>query len=529
MDENKMKYDLVLLDSGYNFKSFIWKSEVDVYIREKTDKWIIKQDTLDDVGHGTAVLSIVLNGYEGKYAVFKAFTSMTMSNSDNVISALEYIYHHISCKYIQMSFGIRGYNSELEKVCRKLYEDKGIIIIAAFDNCGAISYPAAFEFVIGVSGDPFIKKKDEFKINSSNGILDIYAKSGLQAVAQTGKKGFTAEQGNSFAASYISLALLLAKQVFTSKEDAMKFFCSDYRITRTEPDNRIFGKNAAIFPLNKEMYSLINYANMLKVQLTDVYDIKYAGNLGKELHSFVGENTYIVKNIEKCEWENFDTLIIGHVREMSKLLKKNIKRELLNACLIHHKNVYCYDRYELEDFRELFAQNGLILDCADDYCVSDKNGKLFQLKTPILAVLGTSKKQGKFTLQMQIKRVLEEKNINLGILGTEPNSLLLGCDKVLPLGYDSKMSSKSGRYIIEAFNEKMHEIDILDKDIILVGGQSGFLPPITFNVGHININQISFLFGIMPDGVVLSVNDTDSIDYIKKSICAIERDRRAHV
>jgi hypothetical protein len=68
----------------------------------------------------------------------------------------------------------------------------------------------------------------------------------------------------------------------------------------------------------------------------------------------------------------------------------------------------------------------------------------------------------------------------------------------------------------------MHNIDVMEKDLILVGGQSGFFPHVTFNIGHININQIAFLYGILPDGVILSINDTDSIEYIKKSIACIE-------
>jgi uncharacterized NAD-dependent epimerase/dehydratase family protein len=137
-------------------------------------------------------------------------------------------------------------------------------------------------------------------------------------------------------------------------------------------------------------------------------------------------------------------------------------------------------------------------------------------------VLGTNKKQGKFTLQMQIKTLLERNDVNVGMLGTEPTGMLLGCDSILPLGYDSVLAGQAGSRITEATNYAMHEIDILEKDIVITGGQSGFLPHITFNSGHINATQIPFLFGLMPDGVVLTFTEDDSSEYLKQSIQSIE-------
>ena len=161
--------------------------------------------------------------------------------------------------------------------------------------------------------------------------------------------------------------------------------------------------------------------------------------LGREVYSLNKKRKFIVKNIDKCEWNTFDTLIIGHVRELSKLLNRNLKKNLLEKCLEHKKNVYCYDGYDVDDYKEKFASHGLKLVIADEVNFRDMFGKLYQLKTPILSVMGTSKKQGKFTLQMQIKRVLGQKKIKVGQMGTEPTGLILGCDEILPSGYDSSV------------------------------------------------------------------------------------------
>lgn len=342
-------------------------------------------------------------------------------------------------------------------------------------------------------------------------------------MATSNGKGLEGNQGNSFAASCVSLGLLTSQKDYSTKLEAMKHFDPNYNHVKIKKEFHILHTKAALFPLNKEMYSMINYSDMLQVDLVDVYDIKYSSNLNRELSNFKGNKKYIVKNIKKCEWERFDTLIIGHLRELSLLMRRNLKKKLLNLCLKYHKNVYCYDMLELDEYWELFREQGLILECADEYTTVYKDGRLYQLRTPVLSVLGTSKNQGKFTLQMQIKRILQDNKINLGVLGTEPNSILLGCDEMLPLGYDSQMASKPGKRIIESLNDKMHNIDVKSKDLILVGAKSGFYPQVTFNIGHINVDQFSFLFGTLPDGVILAIRDTDSIEYLEKSIQAIEK------
>lgn len=512
-------YELILLDSGFYTKKCSTLSSVDVY-EEESGVWSRKVQDGDRIGHGTSVMSIISKHCEGRYAVFKTFDSLKEANIDKILSALTDIYENFSTRFVQMSFGVRGYSEEMDKICRKLY-DRGVIILAAFDNYGAISYPAAFPYVIGVSGNVFCLKKDSFIVNDS-GIVDILAKSGTQAVVSGNQKGFSLQQGNSFAVSYVSLFLLQANRQFSNKDEVLSYLDPQYRQKKNEYKFKCLGKKVAIFPVNKEMYNLINYADLLKISLADVYDIKYSGNIKKTICNLKKNMSFIVKNIENCEWDSFDTMIIGHLREIGMLLGRNIKSEILSQCLAHKKNVYCYDLYEVEPFRELFRKEGLILECADDYIKNDNYGKLYQIRTPILAVMGTSKKQGKFTLQMQIMKILRERGVKLGALGTEPNSILFGMDSMIPIGYDACINSYSGQYMIEACNEQLHRIDKKGYQLILTGGQSGFLPHFKFNSNHINIGQVAFLQGIQPDGIILAINYRDSIDYIRKAIRSLE-------
>jgi uncharacterized NAD-dependent epimerase/dehydratase family protein len=513
------QYDLVVLDSGFSVVQEQENTHIDYY-RQQGDAWQTTDQWDDFNGHGTAVLTIITNNFPGDYAVFGVFRPDGKGNLERIKSVLRYIIDNIECRYLQMSFGMRGYDRELEMLCRQIYE-RGTIIVAALDNNGAMSFPAAFDFVIGVTNDGFIKRADKMFVYPS-GTVDVAAKSGMQVLKCAGQKGFKLGQGNSFAASYVTLALLRSGLKFDNKSAALTSLNSRYWQVKDDNHCKLAGHKAALFPLNKEMYNLIHYADECIMEIEGVYDIKYASQLGKNVMSFSGKKEYVVQNIEKCQWDTFDTMVLGHLREISQLLDRDIKRELLEKCLRHGKHVYCFDDQLLDEFRSDYEAAGLVLQSPDDYSAECMVGRLYQYRTPIMAVFGTSKKQGKFTLQMQLHRVMREHGVKLGHLGTEPNSLLLGCQEVLPLGYDSRSSRYTPNVLIELINRKMFQLDKQDYDMILVGAQSGFYPYLRYDVSNINMTAQTFAYATSPDGVILAVNYTDPVNYIENTVRAIE-------
>jgi uncharacterized NAD-dependent epimerase/dehydratase family protein len=61
-----------------------------------------------------------------------------------------------------------------------------------------------------------------------------------------------------------------------------------------------------------------------------------------------------------------------------------------------------------------------------------------------------------------------------------------------------------------------------NKDIIIVGSQSGTVAYDTGNISQFTVPQNNFLMGTQPDAVVLCVNPFDETDYIKRTIQYIE-------
>ena len=109
----------------------------------------------DQIGHGTAVASILAGDHaEHEIYAIKMFTDSLEEDEETFLDTLRYVGEHfdqLKPDIIHISAGVTMpiQLDMMKRLCKSLI-DKGCIIVAAFDNFGAISYPAAFPFVVGV-------------------------------------------------------------------------------------------------------------------------------------------------------------------------------------------------------------------------------------------------------------------------------------------------------------------------------------------------------------------------------------------
>ena len=109
------EYDIVVIDSGFNS---LFKTK-GISITKHKDKILISKKFKDEIGHGTAINSIInkevplskifnIKIYEGKKV-----------NPDLLLYALKYVYDNIRCKIVNISLGINYYNNltDLYKIC----------------------------------------------------------------------------------------------------------------------------------------------------------------------------------------------------------------------------------------------------------------------------------------------------------------------------------------------------------------------------------------------------------------------------
>lgn len=140
---------------------------------------------------------------------------------------------------------------------------------------------------------------------------------------------------------------------------------------------------------------------------------------------------------------------------------------------------------------------------------------------PIVSVLGTSSKQGKFSLQLELRKKFIEHQYAVGQWATEPQGYLFGIDKVFPTGYGSNLNF-SEKEVLQFVNRQLYDIEKMGKEVIITGLQSYVLSDKLYNSRMYPFMQNALLSAIQPDTMVLVTNVFDSNDYILRSLNYIE-------
>lgn len=512
---NKLK--IAILDSGVNVNHSLFKND-------KT-KVINYSESNLTYGHGTAIYNIIR-----KVNSFSEIINFQITNNDGtideniLIDCLSMIYQKYNFDLINLSLGINLSErlNELEEICEKLYK-KGTIIISAFDNTGSLSYPASFKNVIGVTSSELCEKVTDFVVFKDR-IVNIGAKGSIQRVAWL-EPNYIFIEGNSFACAHVTVqaANFLSKNKVGIKELINKFKEisqeAEFNNSCNRNKKKLFTiKNAVIFPFNKEMHSLIRYDDLLDFNIIDVYDYKYSAHLNSTTDHIMKDNvkSFKIKNIEKIDWETFDTIIIGHLPIGANNLEEIRNNVILNA-IKRKKNIFSFD-----DIEKKYKYNNLYCPkiCKENL-EPERYGKLYRILKPILGIYGTSSIQGKFSLQLGLRKKFLSNGYKVGQIGTEASSLLFGFDYDYPMGFNSSVYIHS-HDCIRYLNNCINEISKNNCDIIITGSQGGILPFDIGNISYFPLRQQVFLQATQPDAVVLCINPFDDCDYINRSVKYIE-------
>lgn len=530
---------IVVIDSGIDISHPLFEnckiSKESFAVHEREGKLWIDNSIADEFGHGTAVCGILSKLVpEATLVIVKIFDESSLrADEEKLVYALQKVYNSIECDIVHFSLGIVVPSPSLQILCEMLNK-KDVMLIGAYDNAGAISYPANYSEVIGVDSDIRCKNIDDFMLLEGKKTT-ILAKGGVQRLAWTEPR-YIISQGTSFSAPYVTAYIAKMLSSGIGKEKIVEVFRGISRkavvISESEKRHNLLTipfeiKNAVLFPYNKEMHGLVNYAHQLDFQIKAVCDSKYTGRVGTRATSLDGENTFTVQNIEEVDWQGIDTLVLGHMDELDQMKGTLSKKDILHLCLSNQVNVYSFDNHGIsEDDIQRFKREGLYIYIPqiNDIAHIRKNmGKMYQYGIPIIAVFGTTSQQGKFTLQLAMRYRLLELGYNVAQIGTEPSALLYGCDACFPFGHNGTVNLTEGELIL-ALNSLIHEVEINKEkaEILLVGSQSGTVPIIYNHINQMTIREIVFLMGVMPDAVILCVNADDDINLIKRTISAIE-------
>lgn len=500
---------IVVIDSGISPLSPVSRCVVDSYALYKDEfGWKVHKAPLEDyIGHGTAVSRIIWDINKNiDIIIFRICSDELNIDEFGLVKVLEFVYANMEVDIINISAGITylyDYNA-INDVCLRLSK-KGTNIVSAFDNDGAISFPAALDCVIGVDVKKDIKKNEMVLVEK--GKFNILVSDRYYRTEWLNTK--TIIRGTSFACAYVSGLLASRVNNYSDTRALLRSISSKERIQKIHKN---FAKpcfniqKAIVFPVNKESHALLRFKDKLAFELVDVYDERLSGKVGKSIFN------KIVKSFDDIDWKaNFDTIILSCVSELKALTKRDYMGEILSNAKKFGKNIYSFEPILSPDksvFYPYIEKNNVPV---------ENDLKLYKTTLPVVGVVGTSSKQGKFTMQLKIIYQLSKLGYNVGSILTEPSGYLFNADYVFHFGYHANLDLNPSEYIA-TLNEMVFGVQKKQKDIIITGCQSGV---IHYNNSHINefaISQYSFLLGTLPDIFILCINPHDDFGYIKKSI-----------
>jgi uncharacterized NAD-dependent epimerase/dehydratase family protein len=192
---------------------------------------------------------------------------------------------------------------------------------------------------------------------------------------------------------------------------------------------------------------------------------------------------------------------------------------------MYEKNIYTFDKYIFDKYFnkdiDVISTKCFYPSITKDNIPFGNFGKMWVPTTPILGVFGTRSKQGKFTAQMILKETMSSRGYSVGHVATEPTGWLFNANAVFPFGYANTIDVNNNESIL-ILNNIIHEVELSDVDIIIVGSQSGTIPYDFYSSDRITMAQTAFLYGTLPDAVLLCVCADDEYEYIERTINYIE-------
>lgn len=521
-------YDIVIIDSGLNLNNNLIIPGI---CMEKTnDGFLITDNLTDEIGHGTIIYSVIRKQVDtSRIFIIKLSENEDDHDASCLIAALEYVKENINCKIINISLGIITRNSldKLYNICAKI-SAMGIVIISAFDNEGCHSYPAAFDCVIGIDNKNDFKYITEFDF-VENSPINILAKGNVQRLTmQEGKTLLVS--GSSIACAHITSILANNITDVFNFQSALSYLKSKsryiYSSHNLENDikNSFFEiANSVVFPFAKEAHAFLRFTDILSFHIKGYYDVRRSGKVGRKLSSYYEsiESEKCIMDIERIDFTNVDTIILGHLDELNAISQRDYKTELIKKAISKRVNIYSFD--PLEKYMDLLNNSDIkyFYPRVTQYNIPQNTfGKLYNIIKPVVGIFGTSSQQGKFSLQIALKRELESQDYDVGTIGTEPHSLLFDFDVVFPMGYNSTVHL-TNHEIVLYLNNEINKLCLKGKEIILVATQAQIVPYYYNNLLEFPSMQYHFALGTKPDVIVMCINYHDEIPYIRNSMYAL--------
>ena len=501
----------------------------------------------DRAGHGTACAGIIRKKAPAAelYSI-RIFDETLSTDGRLLVAAIRWAVEE-EMHVVNLSLGTTdaSLRDELAAACWEAVS-VGVVLVAAQHNEGLDSYPAILPSTIGVKAGQVHSAYGYHY--SGNASIDCIARGDPQRVCWLNGTELMMG-GSSFAAAHISAIAALIRQAVPGADlaqmrkllranatsvRAVTAFGGADSPARSEGEDACgyaWIHRAVLYPFTKEMHAFIRFRDLLPFELAGVADPVGRGLVGRDAGEALGTgraDLQIGSRLDQLP-SDCDTLILGYLDALGAVQRRDLMREFLSQAIDRRLNVFAFqdimgERYR--DLRRAAAREGLTMDYPR---VTAEEGRQILgsppiagiVDVPVLGVFGTSSSQGKFTLQLVLRRALKKLGYTLGQLGTEPHSRLFGMDCAFPMGYASTVDLPLEVYP-EYLDRRMREVCWQRRpDLILVGCQSGSIPFDLNDPRTLSLPSLAFLVGVKPDACILVVNAMDPEAYVWDTISAL--------
>lgn len=529
------------------------------FVQDESSHVSTVTDYEDLLGHGTASAAIIYKFCrEAEYVAVKIFQNELVSSEKTLSTAISWCIEN-SIDIINLSLGIltNSPSEELLRVCDEAHYRNIVIVAAGHHNSNNDCYPACYPSTFGVTWGNVPDFRKHGYIPDSP--IEFIAKGTIQRVA-TIDGGYRIRSGTSLACAYFTgivaatleshhkMDLTTLKRHLVDNADRnikpIQFGRQtrqiDFPAVRSNEmeavRKQVFSSRIdqnwvgrlGVFPASeKEMRAFVELPDYASFPVTKYLDYPRKVDFRKLSLSKKEEAVSPATGPSPNSIESFDTLVLGYYSD--QMFESNIRygRSLVDKCLLENKNIFAFDfrlQSELQEHMRNHPYNGKIYVPGVTQRLFDDVMKFRYLppvKVPVLGVIGTSNRQGKFTTQLRVKRIMENAGYRVSYLSSEPQGELFGANMTFPYGYQSAahIEQEKWQFFLRTYLKGVSEFQ--RPHAILTGTQGTTIPRGNRDliIGN-ETDTLRFLIGTIPDRFICAVNPQDSIGYIR-NVCKV--------
>lgn len=260
-------------------------------------------------------------------------------------------------------------------------------------------------------------------------------------------------------------------------------------------------KSKAVLVLyNIEVCEIARYRDMLlDYELVQIVSPGGWGFSQKDAGFVDGGVDIEIKIDEKIDYDlDFDTILLPV--SIPKEFLSNVYNMILKEAFQKKKRIVCSEETK-QKLSEIAKDDSDSVESINKAAVNVRIKRMNDIETPIIVVGGVLEYTQKFSIQLELKKYLENENYQVAFIGSKNYSELFG-------GFsfpDFMFQKEYERNKILEFHEYVREIDKANQpDVMIIGIPGGLMPYNEKFPGYFGITLYEVMLAIKPDIFILS-------------------------